>query len=45
MEIQDRLWGHPQKITDTDDHDYNLQYDNDSHSIKRNTIINQHLIL
>jgi hypothetical protein len=44
MEIQLRLWGHPQHISDSDDHDYNLHYDNEGKSINKNRIINQQLI-
>ena len=45
MEIQGRLWGHPQHITDNNDRHYNLQYDNEGKSINKNRIINQQLIL
>jgi len=44
MEIQGRLWGHPQHVTDNDYHDYDLQYDNGGKIIKKNRIINQQLI-
>jgi len=44
MEIQGRLWGHPQYITDNDNHDYNLQYDNEGKSINKNRKKNQQLI-